>query len=83
MTVMEPQIYEGTWEEISRHAAELAGRKVRLTVLDTVPLPPMLDTVLADLIKEAEQLAASEPLAPAEAWGEGVAEKVRRQGFSL
>jgi hypothetical protein len=25
---------EGTWEEILAHAAELAGRRVRLTVLD-------------------------------------------------
>ncbi len=80
---MKPRIFEGTWEEVSRHAAELAGRKVRLTVLDTAPLPSMLDTALADLIKEAEQLAASEPLAPADAWGEGVAEKFRRQGFTL
>jgi hypothetical protein len=26
---------EGTWEEIAAHAAELAGRRVRVTVLDT------------------------------------------------
>jgi hypothetical protein len=25
---------EGTWEEIAAHAAELAGRRVRVTVLD-------------------------------------------------
>ena len=31
---MAQQIYEGTWEEIAQHAAELAGRRVRLTVLE-------------------------------------------------
>ncbi|MGK7915838.1 MAG: hypothetical protein AB4038_09860 [Prochloraceae cyanobacterium] len=26
--------FEGLWEEVSTHAAELAGRRVRVTVLD-------------------------------------------------
>lgn len=30
---MQQQIYEGTWEEIAQHAAELRGRRLRLTVL--------------------------------------------------
>ena len=30
---MTHQILEGTWEEISCHASELSGRRVRLTVL--------------------------------------------------
>ena len=29
-----PVVIEGTWEEVALHAAELAGRRVRLTVLD-------------------------------------------------
>ena len=36
-----PQVIEGTWEEVSRHADTLAGKRVRLTVLegdDTVAL---------------------------------------------
>ena len=28
-------VYEGTWEEIKAHEAELAGRKVRLIVEET------------------------------------------------
>jgi hypothetical protein len=28
---------EGTWEEIQSHAAELAGRRVRVTVLPSAP----------------------------------------------
>jgi len=30
---MEQQILEGTWEEVSRHGPQLAGKRVRLTVL--------------------------------------------------
>lgn len=30
---MEPQTLEGTWEEILQHSAELAGQRVRLTIL--------------------------------------------------
>lgn len=28
------QILEGTWEELARHAPELLGKRLRLTVLD-------------------------------------------------
>jgi len=28
------QVYEGTWEEISLHAAELTGRRLRLITVD-------------------------------------------------
>ncbi|WP_165228058.1 hypothetical protein [Aquisphaera insulae] len=31
---MEQRIIEGTWEEVTRHARELAGHRVRVTVLD-------------------------------------------------
>ena len=34
---MAEQIYEGTWEEIVSHTSELAGRRVRLMVLDQLP----------------------------------------------
>ncbi|MBV9850853.1 MAG: hypothetical protein JO250_14365 [Armatimonadetes bacterium] len=34
-------VLEGTWEEVARHAPELAGRRVRLTVLEeAAPAPP-------------------------------------------
>lgn len=35
---LQPLEFEGTWEEIVSHANELAGRKVRLTVLTSEPL---------------------------------------------
>lgn len=31
---MSQQVLEGTWEEIVGHSDELAGKKVRLTILD-------------------------------------------------
>lgn len=30
---VQPEVLEGTWEEVSRHGAELAGKRVRVTVL--------------------------------------------------
>lgn len=41
-----PIEYEGTWEEIAAHAPDFAGRRLRLTVLDTEAaaaeeLPPL------------------------------------------
>jgi hypothetical protein len=32
-----PRIFEGTWEEVARHGAELAGRHVKLMVMEEVP----------------------------------------------
>jgi hypothetical protein len=36
---MTTQVLEGTWEEITRHAENLVGRKVRLLVLEDEVLP--------------------------------------------
>ncbi len=36
---MEQKTIEGTWEEIARRAPELAGHRVRVTVLDDMTLP--------------------------------------------
>lgn len=36
---MEPKTIEGTWEEVTRRAQELAGHRVRVTVLDELATP--------------------------------------------
>ena len=36
---MTTQVIEGTWEEVARHAKNLVGRKVRLSVLEDEVLP--------------------------------------------
>jgi hypothetical protein len=62
---MRQRIIEGTWEEVSRRGDELAGRRVRLTVLDELkthagtaaqPVPSDLidDEFVADCEKETE-----------------------------
>ena len=84
---MEQRTFEGTWEEITRRSSELAGRKVRITVLNESVSPVMLDRALAHLIADAEHLVSTLPPVPpspaTDAWSEGVIEKYRRQGFTL
>ena len=79
---MEPRTFEGTWEEIARLGAELAGRKVRLTVLDEPGAPVMLDCALAHIVEAAERLTGSlPPVAPsprADDWSQEVLDKYRR-----
>jgi hypothetical protein len=45
---MEQKIIEGTWEEITRHAQEFAGHRVRVTVLDAVAFPKPSNGTHAD-----------------------------------
>jgi uncharacterized heparinase superfamily protein len=48
---MEQRTFEGTWEDLLLHATELAGQRVRLTVLapkDLKPQQPVtLDRILS------------------------------------
>ena len=84
---METRTFEGTWEEVARHGPELTGKRVRLTVLDEPQPQSQLDSVLAKIIEAAEAFEVAHPpagqLPLADDWGEGVAEKFRRQGFKL
>lgn len=84
---MEQKTLEGTWEEISLHASEFLGRKVRLVVLDEPTPTVTLDKALAHLISDAEQLVGPLPVnesSPSlDAWSEAVEEKFRKQGFTL
>jgi hypothetical protein len=36
---MEPKVIEGTWEEVAQRGQELAGHRVRVTVLDDISAP--------------------------------------------
>ncbi len=60
------QVLEGTWEEIAQHAGELAGKRVRLTVLEETPAAGPDDALLEALRKVAgrnreELLTPDEP----------------------
>ncbi len=85
--LVEPRTLEGTWEEIALHGGELAGRKVRVTVLDESERQVTLDKALAHLILAAESLSSTlpelEPSHSTGSWSDGVDEKYRRQGFSF
>jgi len=35
---MATQVLEGTWEEITKHAKSLIGKKVRLTIIEDEPI---------------------------------------------
>ncbi len=82
---MDLRVIEGLWEDVLRHAPELEGRKVRVTVLEELAAPARFDRALEDLIARAEALAQppDEPTPTPEDWGEAIAEKYRRQGFDL
>ncbi len=80
------QTFEGTWEEISRHAPELAGRRVRLTVLTDVPAngTPLSGTSLAEALKDyIGKFSSGTPHNDArdakKIWAEHVEEKHRRR----
>jgi hypothetical protein len=84
---MADRILEGTWEEIAAQGHYLAGRRVRVTVIDGDEGAATLDRALAPLLEAAESLSRQLPPAPApptaDAWGDAVVEKFRRQGFAL
>jgi hypothetical protein len=81
---MESKVIEGTWEEVLRRGPELAGRRVRVAVLDGPEVPTTgLDQALAPLIRAAEELATGSPHVDDGPIGEAIADKFRRQGFAL
>ena len=52
---MATQVLEGTWEEITRHAKEFVGRKVRITILEDEVSPKPNYEMLEALCKVSER----------------------------
>ncbi len=50
---METQIFEGVWEEVTQHASEFSGKRVRVTVLEPTPQPN--EAMIMALRKVAER----------------------------
>ena len=50
---METQTFEGVWEEVTQHANEFSGKRVRVTVLEPTPQPN--EAMLMALRKVAER----------------------------
>jgi len=47
-----PHTIEGSWEDVLARSAELAGRRVRVTVLDPLPESPPTQTPLRELLQD-------------------------------
>ena len=52
---MATHVLEGTWEEITRHAQEFVGRKVRITILEDEVSPKPNYEMLEALRKVSER----------------------------
>ncbi len=78
-------IIEGTWEEVSRRSAELAGKRVRVVVLEEqsdceqAALRKKADAWLRDVAK----LKRVPPDRPPTALEEILIEKMRKQGLKF
>ena len=70
---MNTQVLEGTWEEVARHAKNLMGRKVRVTVLDDETLPTPNQKLL-DVINQVSENQKDRK----ETFGESSVDIVRR-----
>lgn len=76
---------EGQWEELIRHPDQFAGQRVRVTVLsdDRGAVPSMLNEIRRWLA-EGDALQVKTPnAAKANAFGDALIEKFRKQGLVL
>jgi hypothetical protein len=58
---MEQYSFEGTWEDILRHAPELTGRRVKLTVLTNDPPESRAEVTLDQVLKGRVGRVAFQP----------------------
>lgn len=78
-------ILEGTWEEVASHAEELAGKKVRLIVVEEAlskperPLSEALEGILGAIDSSDGTGGGHQPTA----FSEIIAEKFRKQGLII
>lgn len=85
---MEERVLEGTWEEIALHAAELSGRRVRLTILtdgesENTVAPETLDKMLKGRVGKVNFQPSNVSENTGKAFTDIVAEKYKKQGFNL
>ena len=59
---MATQILEGTWEEITKHAKKLVGRKVRVTILDDEPtIKPKPNEAMLEALRKVRERSKNMP----------------------
>lgn len=62
---MATQVFEGTWEEITKHAQDLVGRRVRVTILDEEPAAKPNEGML-EALRKIEERHKNMPESPGE-----------------
>lgn len=84
---MDQRIIEGTWEDILRHASELTGQQVRLTVLSPKPSQLQqavtLDQTLQGRIGRVQFLPSDLSARTKEAFADLLADKYKSWGDRL
>ena len=58
---MAMQTLEGTWEEITRHAKDFVGRKVRITVLED-EVSPVPNYEMLDALRKVSERSKNMPV---------------------
>lgn len=59
--IMATETIEGTWEEITRHAADFVGRKVRLTILDDEKQSPKSNQAMLEALRKISERSKNMP----------------------
>lgn len=76
------QVFEGTWEEVVQYAPQLAGRRVRVTVLtdeNGERVPPTLDVMLRGLVGTVRSREGEGTSRLSELTGRDMAEDLARE----
>ncbi len=60
------QVLEGTWEEIAQHAGELAGKRVRLTVVEETPAAVQPNEAMLEAMRKIEERSKDMPFTSGE-----------------
>ncbi|HSK72512.1 MAG TPA: hypothetical protein VK892_12485 [Pyrinomonadaceae bacterium] len=64
---MAGQVLEGTWEEITKYAQELVGRRVRVTILDEEPAAkPKPNEGMLEALRKIKERHKNMPESPGE-----------------
>jgi hypothetical protein len=60
------QVLEGTWEEIAQHADELAGKRVRLTIVEEAPPSVQPNEAMLEALRKIKERSKDMPFTSGE-----------------
>ncbi|WP_199341776.1 hypothetical protein [Nostoc punctiforme] len=79
--MMTQQVFEGTWEEILQHGSELAGQRVRLTILTSETASQPVEENLGKLLQGRVGKVHFQPSNLSEHTGEAFADFLEKIGL--